>query len=240
MNIAMWSGPRNLSSAMMYAFDQRADCAVIDEPFYGPYLRMTGLAHPMADEIMASRPEDAETVQGQLRGPSPGGKAHFYQKHMCQHMIPGMPRDFMADCVNVFLIRHPARVASSFLKGYPETVATDLGYDLQAELFDEVKAMGQEPVVIDSADIRADPEGMLRALCEAIGIPFDPAMLSWPSGPKGCDGVWAPHWYKSLHASTGFAGAEGALPEVRGHVAELVEETMPYYERLASRTLARV
>ena len=139
---------------------------------------MTGLAHPMGDEIMASRPESGDEVAAQLSGPIPDGKPHAYHKHMCQHMIPGMPRDFMADCVNVFLLRHPARVVASFSKGYENPTAADIGFALQAELYEHVLSLGLTPYVIDSADIRRDPEGKLRALCEAIGLPFDPAMLS--------------------------------------------------------------
>ena len=239
MKVAMWSGPRNLSTAMMYAFAQRADFSVLDEPFYGPYLRLTGLDHPMRQEVLADRTEDAIEVEQSLIRLVPDGKPHAYHKHMCQHMIDGIPRGFMAECVNVFLIRHPARVVASFAKGYPDLTAEDIGFEAQAELFDHVAGLGQTPVVIDSADIRDDPEGMLRALCETIGLEFDPAMLTWPAGPKPYDGVWAPHWYKSLHATTGFAGPEGPLPELTDHLAELVERTMPAYRKLEAQKISR-
>ena len=239
MRVAMWSGPRNLSTAMMYAFAQRADFAVVDEPFYGPYLRLTGLDHPMREAILDSRPEDGFQVEQSLIGPIPGGKRHVYHKHMCQHMIDGIPRGFMAACVNVFLIRHPARVVASFAKGYPKLTADDIGFDAQLELFEHVRSLGQDPVVIDSADIRDDPEGMLQKLCHAIGLDFDPAMLSWPTGPKPYDGVWAPHWYASVHGSTRFAGPEGPLPELSGPLAELVDRTMPAYRTLEAVKLAR-
>ena len=153
MKIAMWSGPRNLSTAMMYAFGNRSDFHVIDEPFYGPYLRLTGLPHPMAKEIMESRPESADQVAEALSGPVPDGKPHAYHKHMCQHMIDGIPRDFMADCVNVFLLRHPARVVASFSKGYENPTAADIGFEAQAELYEHVLSLGQTPLVIESADI---------------------------------------------------------------------------------------
>lgn len=237
MRLAVWSGPRNLSTAMMYSFAQRADFAVVDEPFYGPYLRMTGLDHPMRDEILAARPEKAAQVAQTLVGPVPDGKAHVYHKHMCQHMIAGMPRGFMADCTNVFLLRHPARVVASFLKGYPQATADDIGFAAQADVFDHVCAMGQRPVVIDSADIRNDPAGMLRKLCDAVGLSFSEDMLSWPAGPKPYDGVWAPHWYASLHATTGFAGPEGPLPELSGRGNDLVREAMPHYEKLAAEKI---
>ncbi len=231
----MWSGPRNLSTAMMYAFGNRADFAAWDEPFYGPYLRQTGLDHPMAEEIKASRPEDAEEVQASLLGPIPDGKAHVYHKHMCQHMIDGVPRDFMADCVNVFLLRHPARVVASFMKGYPQATAADIGFAKQAELFAHCEALGQSPVVIDSADIRANPEAALRDLCDRISLDWDPAVLAWPEGPKPFDGVWATHWYASVWGSTGFAGAEGPLPDLEGRAKQLAEDAMPFYELMTAR-----
>lgn len=233
MRIAMWSGPRNLSTAMMYSFGARPDCAVVDEPFYGPYLRMTGLNHPMRDAILTARPEGAEEVAASLTGSIPGGKPHFYQKLMTQHMIPGMPRDWMADVVNVFLIRHPARVIASFGAKWDGFGLADIGFTQQTELFEHVQALGQVPVVIDSADIRRDPEGMLRKLCNVIGLAFDPAMLHWPKGGHPDDGIWAAHWYGAVHGSTGFAPAEGDLPALMGKAAELLEQALPHYERLA-------
>ena len=239
MRVARWSGPRNLSTAMMYAFAQRADFEVVDEPFYGPYLRLTGLDHPIREQILASRPEDAFEVEQSLIGSIKDGKPHVYHKHMCQHMIEGIPRDFMAQCVNVFLIRHPARVVASFAKGYPELTAEDIGFDAQAGLFDHVVSLGQTPVVVDSADIREDPQGMLQKLCDAIGLDFDPGMLRWPAGQKPYDRAWAPHWYGSVHTSTGFAGPEGPLPELDGELADLVERTMPAYRKLQAEKLLR-
>lgn len=237
MKLAMWSGPRNLSTAMMYAFAQRRDFSVVDEPFYGPYLRLTGLDHPMREDILRSRPDGAFEVEQSLIGPNPEGKPHVYHKHMCQHMIQGIPRKFMADCVNVFLIRHPARVVASFAKGYAQLTADDIGFEAQLELFEHVRALGQTPIVIDSADIRNDPEAMLQRLCTAIGLDFDPAMLTWPAGPKPYDGVWAPHWYKSLHATTGFAGPEGPLPNLVPALQELVERSLPAYRALEAQKL---
>ena len=232
MKIAMWSGPRNLSTAMMYAFGARADCAVSDEPFYAAYLAATGLDHPMRDAILASQPTDPAAVARHLAGPVPGGKAHWYQKHMTHHMLPGVPRDWMADVVNVFLIRHPARVVASYARKREAPVLADLGFVQQAELYDHVRALGQAPVVIDSADVRADPEAALSGLCAAIGLPWDPAMLSWPAGGHPEDGVWAAHWYGAVHRSTGFDGPEGALPALEGDYARLAEAALPHYERL--------
>ena len=232
MRIAMWSGPRNLSTAMMYAFGNRADLAVVDEPFYASYLSLTGLNHPMRDEILKSQDTNAGHVAASLVGEVPGGKPHFYQKHMTQHMIEGVRRDWMSQVANVFLIRHPARVVASFGIKYDNPTLEDIGFRQQADLFDEVLELGQDPVVLDSADIRNDPEGVLKDLCRRLALDWDPAMLDWPKGGHKADGIWAAHWYGSVHDSTGFAGPEGPLPELSGAAADLVERALPYYHKL--------
>ncbi len=232
MKLAMWSGPRNLSTAMMYAFGNRADCAVVDEPFYAAYLAMTGLDHPMRAEIMASQSQDPDVVIRSLVGPVPDGKTVFYQKHMAQHMIPGIARDWIKDCVNVFLIRHPARVIASYAAKRENPVLDDIGFRQQAELYDEALSWAGNPVVIDSHDIRDNPRDMLEKLCDSIGLDFDPAMLNWPSGGHKDDGVWASHWYAAVWNSTGFADAEGPLPAVPDALQDVLAEAMPYYEKL--------
>ena len=237
MRIAMWSGPRNLSTAMMYAFGNRADVAAVDEPFYATYLERTGLAHPMREAILASQPTDPAEVIATLTGPVPEGRAHHYQKHMTQHMLPEIPRDWLSQVTNVFLLRHPARVVASFSAKYDNPTAEEIGFLQQAELYDQVCGLGQAPVVIDSHDIRADPERMLRLLCDALSLDWDPAMLSWPAGPHPADGVWAPHWYGAVHRSTGFAGAEGPLPALPPEQAALVEQVLPAYRRLCKAKL---
>lgn len=238
MNIAMWSGPRNLSTAMMYSFAARGDCAAWDEPFYAAYLKMTGIDHPMRDEIIAAHENDPNKVAAMCRGAAPGGKAHFYQKHMTLHMIPGIDRSFMRACQNVFLIRHPARVVASYAKKREGPTLADIGFVQQAELFDEVSDwLGHAPLVIDSADIRANPRAALSGLCSALGLHFTEAMLSWPAGPKPYDGVWAPHWYNAVHRSTGFEDPEGALPDLPPEYQRLADQALPYYERLAALRL---
>ncbi|MGC9419616.1 MAG: HAD family hydrolase [Rhodovulum sp.] len=233
MRIAMWSGPRNLSTAMMYAFAGRGDCAIWDEPFYAAYLVMTGLDHPMRDQIIAAGETDPDKVTGRLTGSVPGGKAHFYQKHMCQHMIAGIPRDWMDEVTNVFLIRHPARVLASFAAKYENPTLDDIGFVQQAELFDRVaQRTGKAPLVVDSADIRDNPEAMLRKLCKALGVGFIPAMLAWPKGGHAQDGVWAPVWYGAVHRSTGFAGPEEPLPVLTGRHAAITEKALDYFQRL--------
>ncbi len=237
MRIAVWSGPRNLSTALMYAFAARGDCAAIDEPFYAAYLDQTGLDHPMRQQILAAQPRDPARVIDTLLGPVPQGKPHFYQKHMAQHMIPGIPRGWIGQVTNVFLIRHPTRVAASFSAKYDNPALADIGFVQQAALYDQLAESGNVPVVIDSADIRRDPAGLLARLCDAIGLPWDPAMLTWPPGPKPFDGVWAPHWYGTVHGSTGFAPPEGDLPVLDGARAELARAAMPAYEKLRAVAL---
>ncbi len=232
MRIAMWSGPRNLSTAMMYSFGARADCAVVDEPFYAAYLKLTGLDHPMRQDILSSQPQDPIKVSDTLTGPTPGARPFWYQKHMTQHMIPGVPRDWMREVHNVFLIRHPARVIASYAAKRENPTLDDIGFWQQAELFDVVQGWGGDPVVIDSHDIRDDPAGMLERLCDRIGMPFSPNMLSWPPGGHPQDGVWASHWYGAVWRSTGFAGPEGKLPEVPEQLQTVLEAAVPFYEKM--------
>ena len=235
MRIAMWSGPRNLSTAMMYSFGSRTDCAVWDEPYYAAYLAKTGLNHPLADEIIAENETNPELVSRAILGAIPGNMAHFYQKHMTQHLIEGFDRSWMASTINVFLIRHPARVVASYDKKRERPTLNDLGFCQQADLFDFAKSLGQTPIVVDSADIRENPKSALADLCEKIGISFAPAMLSWPKGGHQSDGVWARHWYPAVHNSTGFAGAEGPVPALSGENQLVAEAAMPYYDYLRGK-----
>jgi len=238
MKIAMWSGPRNLSTAMMYSFAARSDCAVWDEPFYAAYLAATGIDHPMKEAVIAAGQTDAGAVAAACTGPVPGGKAIYYQKHMTLHMIPEFDRGFMKALTNVFLIRHPARVVASYSRKREAPTLADIGFVQQAELFDQVAGWtGRAPVVVDSADIRANPRETLEKLCSALGISFDPAMLRWPAGPKPYDGAWAPHWYNAVHASTGFDEPEGPLPDLSGDYARLADQALPYYEKLRAIAL---
>ncbi len=237
MKIAMWSGPRNLSTAMMYSFAARADCAVVDEPFYAAYLDRTGIDHPMRAETMASQSLDVDSIAAGLIGTNPAQKRHYYQKHMTQHMVQGIPRDWMAGVTNVFLIRHPARVVASFANKYPDVAEADIGFRQQLEIYDHILSLGQQPVVIDSNDIRENPEVALKKLCQSIGIEWDASMLSWKKGGHSADGVWAAHWYDAVHNSDGFSSAEGPLPKLKGRLADLVESVLPAYQKLAARKL---
>jgi hypothetical protein len=236
LRIAMWSGPRNLSTALMYAFAARGDCAVIDEPFYATWLAATGANHPMRARVLASQPTDPQVVAARLMGPVKASVQ--YQKQMVHHLLRGFPQGWMTDCVHAFLIRDPVRVVASYLAKREEPTLDDLGFAQQAELFDRLaQARGAAPPVIDSTDLRADPAAVLGALCRAVGLAWTPAMLAWEAGPKPFDGVWAPHWYGAVHASTGFAGPEGPPPGLTGAAADLAARARPFHEALARHRL---
>lgn len=229
--IAMWSGPRNLSTALMYSFAARGDCAVWDEPFYAAYLKLTGIDHPMRDAIVAAHDADPASVAVACLAPRP--EPLFYQKHMTLHMVPGVPRDWMRQVTNVFLVRHPARVVASYAKKREAPTLDDLGFRQQSELFDEVAAaQGHPPPVLSAEAVRQDPRAALSRLCARIGIPFTDRMLSWPAGPKPYDGAWAPHWYNAVHASTGFGAPEDPLPNLPPEYQRLADQGLPHYERL--------
>lgn len=234
LRIAMWSGPRNLSTAMMRSFSSRSDCAVSDEPFYGAYLELTGLDHPMRADILGDMDCDPDRVARALAGAAPGGKPVWYQKHMCQHMVDGMPRAWMGACRHVFLIRHPARVMASYAAKRENPTEADLGFAVQSALFEAC----DDPVVVEAEDILRDPAGMLRALCAALGIGWDPAMLSWPAGPHDADGIWGAHWYGSIWQSTGFAPwRDSPVPEVED--TAILAEGLEIYTRLRAHRLGR-
>ncbi len=233
MRIAMWSGPRNLSTAMMYAFGARDDCAIWDEPFYAAYLAETGLNHPMRAEILAAGEVDARVVADQCLGDIPDGKSLFYQKHMTHHMLPAFNRDWMNHATNIFLIRDPAKVIASYNAKRENPTLDDIGFKQQAEIFDQIVATsGEIPVVIDTDDLLADPETMLRNLCDRIGLAFQESMLHWPQGGHKDDGAWAAHWYKSVWESDGFAKPVKSVAKLSVEGRALCERARPYYENL--------
>ncbi len=232
MKIACWSGPRNLSTAMMYSFAARSDVSVLDEPFYAAYLKKTGRPDPMAAEIMRNHETNWHRAAATC---AKDGAPHVYQKHMCHHILEKTPLDWAEECKHVFLIRHPARVLASYHEKRQQVTLDDIGVEQQLDLYEEFGG-----IVIDSADIRADPKTILTALCAALDLPFDPAMLSWPAGGNEADGVWASHWYNAAHQSTGFAGREGPLPDLSGALAELCEDALPAYAILRTQRLQSI
>jgi len=240
IRVAMWSGPRNISTAMMRSFGNRPDCAVIDEPFYGAYLAATGLAHPMREDVIASQPSDWRVVVNHLHGPAPDAKPIWYQKHMTHHMIPDFGRDWIDACVNVFLIRAPEAVLASYARKREDFTLEEIGLPAQVDLFNRAAdRLGRAPAVVEGQDVLADPEFMLRALCDACAIRFDPAMLAWPRGRHPSDGVWAAVWYDAVEASTGFAPPrrEADISELPDSLKPLAEAARPLYETLARHKL---
>ena len=214
----------------MYSFANRSDFAVMDEPFYAPYLGQSGIDHPMRNEIMSQHETNPDIVAQSCEGV---GTPHLYMKQMPHHMINGFPMGWANRCVHVHLIRHPARVIASYAAKREAVDLNDIGFVQQAAIYNQLGGL-----VIDCTDIRAAPEAMLRVLCLEIGLAFDPAMLQWPKGPHPDDGIWAQHWYGAVHASTGFAGAEGPLPELSEDMAQICAEALPYYEQLSQRKIS--
>jgi hypothetical protein len=233
LRIAMWSGPRNISTAMMRAFENRADCAVVDEPFYAAYLAKTGLDHPMREDVLASQPRDWRVVAQALVSDEPAPV--FYQKQMAHHMLPAFGLEWSAACRNAFLIRDPAGVLASYVRKRAEVTLEDIGVVRQRELFDrEADRLGRSPPVVEGADVLADPAGVLSALCGALDIPYTDEMLRWPAGGRESDGVWAPAWYEAVERSTGFEAAERApAPPLTDDLKRIADQARPHYEALA-------
>ncbi len=238
LRIAMWSGPRNISTAMMRAFENRGDCAVVDEPFYAHYLAQTGLDHPGRDEVIAAGEADWHAVVSALVGPVPDDKAVFYQKHMTHHMLPHIGHDWFDAVTHVFLIRDPREVLLSYLKSRPHATAEDIGVPQEAALYAEIAAhTGTAPPIIDADEFLKNPEGHLRALCTLLQIPFSERMLHWPAGPRASDGVWAPHWYDAVLKSTGFEPWRARDLHVPEEHRSVIDSCMPAYEHLHSRRM---
>ncbi|MEK6676372.1 MAG: HAD family hydrolase [Planctomycetota bacterium] len=205
IRIAMWSGPRNISTAMMRSFGNRADTFVCDEPFYAHYLKSTRIEHPGADEVMAHHETDWRKVIEFVLGDTPTGASIFYQKHMSHHLLAEIDRGWIDRVTNCFLIRDPSEVLTSLIKHYPNPTLRDTGLPQQVEIFDQVKRKtGKTPPVIDAMDVLQEPRRMLGLLCDAVGVEFHDTMLSWPAGRRATDGIWAKHWYDAVERSTGF------------------------------------
>ncbi len=240
--IAMWSGPRNISTALMRSWGSRADCFVSDEPLYAHYLNTLDQAkrreHPVWEEVMRSQPTDWREVAARLTGPIPAGERVWYQKHMAHHLTPECGRDWIAKLTNCFLIRDPAAMITSFIKVIDDPTARDLGLPQQVELFEWVRReSGRTPAVIDSRDVLLDPGPMLRRLCGRVGVEFDPAMLSWKPGARDGDGVWGPRWYASVYQSTGFEAYAEKHERVPARLRGVLDECNALYGVLAAHKI---
>lgn len=239
--IAMWSGPRNISTAMMRSFGNRPDTHVVDEPFYAFYLDQTGYDHPGRPEVLASQPTDWREVARQLAGPLPSGKSVWYQKHMAHHMLESIEHDWMLqpEFQHAFLIRDPARMLLSLSKVLGEFTLEQTGLPQQAAIFRLVQRHhGVVPPVIDSRDVLNNPERTLGQLCHRLGLEFTDAMLHWPPGPRETDGVWAKHWYARLHETQGFATEREADEPLPDHCRRLLGACEELYAELAEARLS--
>lgn len=232
VRVAMWSGPRNISTAMMRAWENRPDTVVVDEPFYAAFLARTGLEHPGREEVIASQPTEVDEVVAGLHAPLPEGADVHYAKHMTHHLAPGQDLTWARGFRNVLLVRDPREVVASYVKSREACEPDDIGLLQQVDLLDQLTGEDGPPPVIDAADFLRDPEGHLRWLCDWLGIDFTDRMLAWPAGSRESDGVWAPHWYDAVLASTGFAPHRARDVDLDDHDAAVAAACLPAYERL--------
>jgi hypothetical protein len=237
VRVAMWSGPRNISTAMMRAFENRHDTVVVDEPLYAAYLARTGLDHPGRDEVLASQPTDLGTAVAGLSAPLPEGRGVHYAKHMAHHVPRDMDLSWTLGFRNVLLIRDPAEVVASYVRARESCEPEDIGLAQQGRLLELWEAHGLEVPIIDAGDFLRAPEPHLRQLCEWLGIPFSGRMLAWPAGPRDSDGVWAPHWYAAVWRSTGFEPWRPREIDLSDHDAAVAEACRPIYEALHARRM---
>ena len=238
IRIAMWSGPRNISTAIMRAWGNRPDTFVIDEPFYAYYLKATGKKHAGADEVIATGETDWRKVVTQLTSPLPNGKRIFFQKQMTHHLLPEVDREWLGSVANCFLIRDPREVIASYIKKQGDPALQDLGFVQQAEIFDWVCARTDAPPpVIDARDVLENPKKTLGLLCDAVGVEFSESMLSWPPGLRETDGIWAKHWYGEVARSTTFESYRPRRDEVPKHLVEIHKRCRECYDRLYEHRL---
>ena len=231
LRINCWSGPRNVSTALMRSFGQRFDSRVVDEPLYGHYLATAAPPHPRPPELLAQLETDAEiAIRDTILGPC--DRPMLYCKQMAHHLIENVPLGWLAECLNVLLIRDPVEVLSTIVRDFDQPTMRDVGFARQVQLLDELRAMGQEPPVIDARELLFDPAAVLEQLCDRVGIAYDPAMLHWPAGPRPEDGPWAPYWYANVHSLTGFAPYRPKTNPFPEQCRELLTECRPLYEQL--------
>ena len=235
LRLSVWSGPRNVSTALMYSFRQRSDTVVVDEPLYGHYLSTSDAEHPGASEVLKTMDDDGERVVREvILGPC--GRPVLFFKNMAHH-LPGLDPAFLDRITNVLLIRDPTEMLPSLARQLSTPTLRDTGLREQDVILDSILARDEIPIVLDARDLLLDPPGVLQRACAALGIPFEAAMLSWPAGPKPEDGVWARHWYHNVHASTGFAPYSPPQDEFPAHLEPLLQQCLPLYGRLGSYTI---
>lgn len=236
--IAMWSGPRNISTALMRAFENRPDTIVWDEPFYAHYLKSTGLDHPMAREIIEAYETDWRAIVKRLTQEPQHTATIFFQKHMTHHMLPYIDLDWLGRVSNCFLIRNPIRVINSYILKRQTCTIDDLGYARQLEIYEEVVQLtGCVPPIIDADDLLAEPEQMLNRLCGELGIPFTQNMLLWPTGRREDDGIWGRHWYNVVENSRGFSKPTPKKLSLSQEMQDTADEAKEFYDLLYSNRL---
>lgn len=228
----MWSGPRNISTALLRSWENRPDTVVVDEPFYAFYLARTGVDHPGREEVIAAGETDWRRVADALVGPLPDGASISYQKHMAHHLLDEIELGWLDRVTSAFLIRDPAEMLTSLAQVLPEPRVEDTGLPQQVALFERLASEGAAPVVIDARNVLESPEAMLRELCRCLDVPFSERMLAWPAGPRDSDGVWARWWYDAVIASTGFAPYRPPDRPVPPALDGVLEQCRPYYDRL--------
>lgn len=237
LRVNCWSGPRNVSTALMRSFAQRADTRAVDEPLYGHYLATTGAPHPGRAELLGMLETDAATIVAEVvLGPC--DRDVLFLKQMVHHLTPDLDLSFLDRCVNVLLIRDPADVIASLVHQLPEPTMRDVGLERQMRLFEDLRGRGQEPPVLDARLLLLDPEHVLRELCDRLGVAWDPAMLTWPAGPHPEDGPWARYWYDNVRRSTGFAPYRPRTAEVPESCRALLSECRGYYDELRRFAIA--
>ena len=235
VRVAMWSGPRNISTAMMRSFENRPDTVVVDEPLYAAYLARTGIDHPAREEVLASQPTDPETAIAALHAPLPSGCNVHYAKHMAHHIPHDMDLRWTLPFRNVLLIRAPVEVVASYVRSRETCEPEDIGLPQQQSLIEFWDEQGLEVPILDAREFLGSPDAHLRWLCDWLGIPFTASMLSWPPGPRESDGVWAPHWYDAVWASTGFEPWHPRETNLADHHAAVAEACLPIYDALYAR-----
>ncbi len=235
--ICLWSGPRNVSTALMYSFRQRSDTRVVDEPLYGHFLRVSGADHPAALDVMNHMDCDGDRVMRRLLISEDDERPVQFLKQMAHHLV-AIDEQFLAATTNVLLIRDPAEMLPSLINQIPEPTIRDTGLKRQWQLYEALLLRGEHhPPVLDARELLLDPRGVLRKLCAILDLTFEPAMLAWPPGPKPEDGVWAPHWYHNVHISSGFSEYRSKNQPLPSRLAALREECDHYYQRLYAHSL---
>ena len=237
IRIAMWSGPRNISTALMRSFENRPDSVVSDEPFYAHYLYKTNTDHPLRNKIIGRENTDWQKVVAEITGPIPGGKSIWYQKHMAQHNLPGCDLGWVEYFTNCILIRNPNDVMLSYLEKFEISSLDQLGYQQQVDLYNFLDNMGNTPLILDATDILKNPQKMLKKLCDQLDIPFYTEMLSWPAGPRDSDGIWGHHWYGNVETSTGFQSYTKKKGKFPSKYQDIYTASMEHYKKLYSDRL---